>query len=79
VAASEEMLDPTNTSSVLNSNFHTINNQYEHQGLSGIMRLLNAHQFWKSMDSADSDYKGLFPDLPETKFPAHQVLPILFI
>ena len=39
----EEDLDPENTSSVLITVLNTINNEFEHECLDEVVRLLNAH------------------------------------
>lgn len=79
VVATEEILDPTKTSSVMNTNINAINNEYEHKYHSEIMRLLNAHPIPESADSGGSSYKRSFPGVPGTKFLVHKVLPMLFI
>jgi hypothetical protein len=46
----EEVLDPENTSSVLNTLLNTINNECEHETLDEAVSLLHAHQIHQSID-----------------------------
>jgi len=75
----EEVLDPENTSSVLNTVLNTINNEFEHKCLDEAVRLLNAHPIRQSTDDRVPGRKYSIPGLPRTKFLAHQVWAIWFI
>jgi hypothetical protein len=72
-------LDPENTSSALNTVLNTINNEFEHECLEGVVMLLNAHPIRQSIDDRVPGHKYSIPDLPRTKFLAHQVWAIWFI
>jgi len=69
----EEVLDPANTGSVLNTVLNTINNEFEHEGLNDAVRRLNAHPIRQSTDDRVPGHKYSIPGLPGTKFLAHQV------
>jgi len=75
----EEVPDPANTSSVLNTVLNTINNEFEHKSLDEVLRLQNAHPIRQSTDDRVSGHKYSIPGLPRTKFLAHQVWAIWFI
>jgi len=75
----EEVLDPANTSSVLNTVLSTINNEFEHECLDEAVRLLNVHPIRQSTDDRVPGHKYSIPGLPGTKFLAHQVWAIWFI
>jgi len=75
----EEVLDPENTSSVLNTVLDTINNEFEHECLDEAVRLLNACPIRQSTDDRVPGHKYSIPGLPGTKFFAHQVWAIWFI
>jgi len=75
----EEVLDPANTSSVLNTVLSTINNKFEHECLDEAVWLLNAHPIRQSTDDRVPGHKYSIPGLPGTKFQAHQVWAIWFI
>jgi len=75
----EEVLDPANTSSVLNMVLSTINNEFEHECLDEAVRLLNAHPIRQSTDDRVPGHKYSIPGLPGRKFLAHQVRAIWFI
>jgi len=75
----EEVLDPDNTSSVLNTALNTINNKFEHTCLDEAVRLLNAHPICQSPDDRIPGRKYSIPGLPGTMFLAHQVWVIGFI
>jgi len=75
----EEVLDPANTSSVLNTVLSTINNEFEHESLNEAVRLLNAHPICQSTDERVPGHKYSIPGLPGTKFLGHQVWAISFI
>src|SRR5882757_5906467 len=75
----EEVLDPENTRSVLSTVLNTINNEFEHECLDEAVRLLNVHPIRQSADDRVPGHKYSIPDLPGTKFLAHQVWAIWFI
>jgi len=75
----EEVLDPTNTSSVLNPVLNTINNQSEYECLDEAVRLLNAHPIRQSTDDRVPGHMYSIPGLSRTKFLEHQVWAIWFI
>ena len=75
----EEVLDPANTSSVLNTVLSTINNEFEHECLDEAVRLLNAPSIRQSTDDRVPGHMYLIPGLPGSKFLAHQVWAIWFI
>ena len=60
----EEVLDPDNTSSVLNTVLNTINNGSEHECLGEAVRLLNAHPIRQSTDNRVPGRKDSIPGLP---------------
>jgi len=74
-----EVLDPANTSSVLNTVLSTINNDFEDECLYIAVRLLNTHPIRQSTDDVVPGHKYSVPGLPGTKFLAHQVWAIWFI
>jgi hypothetical protein len=47
----EVVLDPTNTSSVLNTGLSTINNKFEHEWQHQAVRVLNAHLIRQLIDA----------------------------
>jgi len=75
----EEVLDPANTSSVLNTVLSTINTKFEHECLNEAVWLLNAHSICRSTDDRVPGHKYSIPGLPGTKFLAHQVWALWFI
>jgi hypothetical protein len=75
----EEVLDPVNTSSVLSTVLNAINNEFEHEWLGEVVRVLNAHPICESTDKNFAGHKYSIPVLPGTKFQAHQVWAIRFI
>jgi len=75
----EEVLDPANTGSVLNTVLSAVNNEFEHECLDEAARLLNAHPIRQSTDDRVPGHKYSNPGLPGTKFLAHQVRAIWFI
>jgi len=75
----EEVLDPANTSSVLNMVLNTINNEFEHKCLGEAVRLINAHPIGQSTDDRDPGHKYSISGLPGRRFLAHQVWAIWFI
>jgi hypothetical protein len=75
----EKVLDPENTSSLLNTVLNTINNQFEHECLDEAVRLLNGHPIQQSPDDRVPGCKYSIPSLPGTKFLAHLVWAIWFI
>jgi len=75
----EEVLDPENTSAVLNAVLNTINNHLEHECLDEAVRLLNAGPIRQSPDDRVPGCKFSIPGLPGIKFLAHLVWAIWFI
>jgi len=75
----EEVLDPANTGSVLNTVLSTINNKFQHECLDDAVRLPNAHPICQSTDDQVPGHKYSIPGLPRPKFLAHQVWAIWFI
>jgi len=75
----ETVLDPDNTSSVLSTVLNTINNEFEHECLDEVVRLLNVHPICQSTDDRVPGHKYSIPGVPGTKFVAHQVWAIWFI
>jgi len=75
----EEVLDPANTSSVLNMVLSKINNEFEHECLDEAVRLLNAHPICQSTDDRVPGHKYSISGLSGTKFLVHQVWAIWFI
>jgi len=75
----EEVLDPENSSSVLNTVLNTINKEFEHECLDEAVRLLNARPIRQSPDDRVPGRKYSIPGLPGTTFLAHQVWVIWFI
>jgi len=79
VVDGEEVLDPANTSSVLNMVLSTINNEFEHMCHDEADMLLNAHPIRQSTDDCVPGHKYSIPGLPGTEFLVHQVWTISFI
>jgi len=75
----KEVLDPENTSSVLNTVLNTINNEFEHECLDDAVRLLNARPIRQSTDDHVPGCMYSIPRLPGTKFLVHHVWAICFI
>jgi len=75
----EKVLDPDNTSSNFSTVINTINNDFEHECLEEVVRLLNAHPIGQSTDDRVPGNKYLILGLPGIKFLAHQVWAIWFI
>jgi len=75
----EKVLDPDNSSSVLNTVLSTRNNEFEDKCLHKAVTLQNAHPICQSNADRVSAHKYLIPGLPRTKFLAYQDLPIWFI
>jgi hypothetical protein len=75
----EEVLDPENTTSVLNTVLNTINNEYEHECPDEAVRLPNARPTHQSPDDRVAGRKYSIPGLPGTEFLAHQVWAIWFM
>jgi len=67
----KEVLNPDNTSSVLNTVLNTINNEFEHECLEEAVRLLNAHPICQSIDERVPGHKYSISGLPGTKFLEH--------
>jgi len=74
-----EVLDPANSSSVLNMVLSTINNEFEQECLDDLVRPLNADSIFQSTDDRVPGYKYSIPGLPRTKFQVYQVSAIWFI
>jgi len=72
----EEVLDPDNTRSVLNTVLDPIYNEFEHKCLGEVVRLLNAHPIRQSTQYCVPGHRYSIPGLPGTKFLAQQVLAI---
>jgi len=75
----EEVLDPGNTSSALDTVLNTINNEFEHECLQKAVRLLNAHRISQFIDDRVYCHKYWIPGLPGRNFLVHQVWAIWFI
>jgi len=75
----EEVLDPDNSISILSTVLNTINNEFEHECLDEVVRLLNAHPIRQSTEDHVPGHKYSIPGLPGTNFLAHQVWAIWFI
>jgi len=75
----EEVLDPANTGSVLNTVLSTINTEFEQKRLDKAVRLLNAHRIRQSTDDRVPGHKYSIPGLPGTKLLAPQDWAIWFI
>jgi len=75
----EEVLDPENPSTVLNTVLNTINNEFEHECLDEAVRLLNVRPICQSPDDRVQARKYSIPGLPGTKLLAHQFWAIWFI
>jgi len=69
----EEVLDPANPSSILNTVLSIINNEFEHKCLDAAVRLLNAHPIIQSTDDRVPWQMYSIPGLPGTKFVALQL------
>jgi len=69
----QEVLDPANTSSLLNRVPSRINNESDHECLYEAVRLLHAHPIRQSKDDCVPGHKYSIPGLPGTTFLAHQV------
>jgi len=75
----EEVLDPANTSSVLNTALSTINNRFELEWLDKAVRLLNAHLIHQSTDDQVPGHTYSIAGLHGTTILAHPVSAIWFI
>jgi hypothetical protein len=75
----EEVLDPDNASSVLNTVLNTINNKFQPACHDEAVRLLNAHPIHQSTEDCVPCQKYSFPGLPGTKILVHQVSAVWFI
>ena len=73
VADGEEVLDPDDTSSVLNFVPNAFNNEFEYECLDELLRLLNAHQICQSKAGWVPGNMYLILGLPRTKVLAHLV------
>jgi len=75
----EEVLNPDNSSSVLNTVVDTINKELEHRCLDEAVRLPNAHPICQSTVDCVPGHKYSIGGLPGTKFVVHQVWATSFI
>ena len=75
----EEVLDPANTSTVLNTVLSTINKEFEHKCRDEEVYLLNTQSIRQSTDERVPGHKYSIPGLPGTMFLARQVWGIWFI
>jgi hypothetical protein len=75
----EEVIDPENTSAVLNMVLNTINKDFEHECLDEAVSLLKANPICQSPGDRVPGRKDSIPGLPGTKCFAHQVWAIWFI
>jgi len=75
----EEVLNPDNTSSELNTVLNTINIEFEHECLDEVVREQNACPIHQSIDDRVSGNKYSIPGLAGTWFLAHQVWAIWYI
>jgi hypothetical protein len=69
----KEVLDPENTSSVLNTVVNQINNEFQYQCLDKAVQWLNGRPIRQSVDDCVPGRKYSLPGLPGTKFLAHHV------
>jgi len=79
VENSEEVLDPENTSLVLNTVLNTFNNEYDYECHAEAVRLLYAFLISQLTGDWVPGNKYSIPGLPRTKFLANQVWAIWFI
>jgi hypothetical protein len=79
VEDSDDVLDPANTCSGLNTVSNTINDESEHECLNKAVRLLNAHPIGQSIDDSVAHQKSSIPGLSGSKFLANQVWAISYI
>ena len=75
----EEVLNPANTSSVLNTVLSTINNKFEQDCLDEAVSLLNGYPIRQSTDDGVPGPKYSIPGLPGMMFLAHKVWAIEYI
>jgi len=75
----KQVLDPENRSSELNAVPNTINNDYEHNCLDKVVRLLNTHPIRQSTEDCVPGHKYSIRGLPRTTCLPHQICAILFI
>jgi hypothetical protein len=75
----EEVLDPENTNSGLNTVINTITNQFEHECLDKAARQLHGRPIHQSPDDRVQGRKNSIPGLPGTMFLQHQVWDFWFI
>ena len=75
----KEVLDSDITGSLLSTVLYTISNEFEHECLDEVVRLLNVHPIRQSTDDRVPGHNYSIPGLPGTKFLAHQVWGIWFI
>jgi hypothetical protein len=67
----EEVLNPENTNSRLNTDLNTINNEFEHECLDEAVSLGNAHPIPQSPDDRVPGCKYSTPGLSGTMFLVH--------
>jgi len=68
-----EVLHPEITSLVMNTVFHTVNNEFHHVSLGEAAQLPNAHPILQSTDDSVPGQRYWIPGLSGTKFLGHQV------
>jgi hypothetical protein len=69
----QENLDPDNGKLEFNTVPNAYNNQFDHQSLDKVVRLLNADSICHSVDNCVPGHNYLIPDLPRILFQAHQI------
>jgi hypothetical protein len=75
----EKVLDPENTSSILNTVINTINNKFEHECIEEAVRLLNARPIRLSPYDRIGGCQYSVPGLSGSKFLAQQIWAIRFV
>jgi hypothetical protein len=75
----EQVLDPANTSSAMNTVLSTLNNEFEQKSLDQYVSLPNAHSIRQSKVEHIPGHKYSIPGLPGMRLLAHQVWAIWFI
>jgi len=75
----DKVLNPVNTSSVLNTVLSSLNNEFENECLDEAVMLLNAHPNRESTDDHVPGHKYSIPGLPRSMNLVHQVWAIWFI
>jgi len=79
VEDAEEILNPDNSSSVLNAVLNAFNNEFEHYYVDCAVRQLNACRIRQSKADRVTSIKYKIPGLPRMKFRVHQVRILWFI